>query len=233
MQPEPANRSDGDGLRASAEPVECGITDVVVDFCAVLIDWRPRRALEGLYPSGVLDMFFDPDDEWGFDYYDAMSDCGWSEERVIADYGRHHGPAVTWLMRLYFDRRRLALKGMIPGMGEMLESLHGQGIRLWGLTNFTRFYVDAARDMFPALRMLDGVMLSDEEHLSKPDRALFLRASHRFGLQGDHTLFIDDQQRNVDSALAAGWHAIRFEGASRLRKDLAARGVRVTPSVPQ
>ena len=74
-------------------------TDVMFDYCGVLIDWRPRRTIEGLYPAGVVDMFFDPADPHGVAYYDDLADLGWSEERIIADYEREHGPAVAWIMR--------------------------------------------------------------------------------------------------------------------------------------
>ncbi len=82
-------------------------TDVMFGYCGVLIDWRPRRTIEGLYPAGVVDMFFDPADPHGVAYYDDLADLGWSEERIIADYEREHGPAVAWIMRLYFEFQRL------------------------------------------------------------------------------------------------------------------------------
>lgn len=61
------------------------ITDVIFDYCDVLLDWRPRIPLEGQYPPGVIDMFFSADDPHGFRYYDRLSDSGWDEERILAD----------------------------------------------------------------------------------------------------------------------------------------------------
>ena len=59
------------------------ITDVIFDYCDVLLDWRPRIPLEGQYPPGVIDMFFSADDPHGFRYYDRLSDSGWDEERIL------------------------------------------------------------------------------------------------------------------------------------------------------
>lgn len=79
--------------RSAEPPATPRYTDVMFGYCGVLIDWRPRRTIEGLYPAGVVDMFFDPADPHGVAYYDDLADLGWSEERIIADYEREHGPA--------------------------------------------------------------------------------------------------------------------------------------------
>ncbi len=98
-------------LGRSAEPLATPrYPDVMFDYCGVLIDRRARRTIEGLYPAGVVDMFFDPADPHGVAFYDDLADLGWSEERIIADYEREHGPAVAWIMRLYFEFQRLSAR---------------------------------------------------------------------------------------------------------------------------
>lgn len=64
--------------------------DVIFDYCDVLLDWRPRAALEGVYPAATLDWFFDARTPYGFWHYDALSDSGWSEDAIIADFAAHH-----------------------------------------------------------------------------------------------------------------------------------------------
>ena len=59
------------------------ITDVI------FVRWT-RIPLEGQYPPGVIDMFFSADDPHGFRYYDRLSDSGWDEERILADYEIEH-----------------------------------------------------------------------------------------------------------------------------------------------
>ena len=205
--------------------VTAGITDIVFDFCDVLIDWQPRLALQGQYPDEIVDMFFDPADPWSFEFYDALSDSGWSEERILADYEAHHGPAVGWMFHVYFERQELALRGMIPGMPELLGDLDAAGVRLWGLTNFTTKFVDMARRHFAPLGLLRDVVISSEEQLLKPDPHIYLRTIECLRLDPTHTVFTDDKARNTDAATAVGLHGITFQYANQLRAALAGLGM--------
>lgn len=203
------------------------ITDVIFDYCGVLLDWQPRIPLEGQYPPGVVDMFFDPDDERGFWHFDRLSDSGWDEERILADYESDHGPAVAWVFRVYFERQRLALAGMQPGMGELLHDLHGAGVRLWGLTNFTTTYVTAAHELFPDLHLLRDTVVSSEEKILKPNPEIYRRAVVRFGVDPTTTVFVDDKAVNADAADAVGMQGVRFTGAEQLRAWFRTRKIPV------
>lgn len=158
--------------RSAEPPATPRYTDVMFGYCGVLIDWRPRRTIEGLYPAGVVDMFFDPADPHGVAYYDDLADLGWSEERIIADYEREHGPAVAWIMRLYFEFQRLGFYDMIDGMPTLMRDLHARGVRLWGLTNFTVRGVREMHGKYPWLNLLGGTVISAQE--ASPSR---IRAS--------------------------------------------------------
>ncbi|KAB8294561.1 HAD-IA family hydrolase [Bifidobacterium avesanii] len=205
---------------AAAHAPAPAYTDVIFDFCDVLLDWRPRIPLEGQYPPGVIDMFFDRADEYGFWHYDELSDLGWSEEKILADYEAHHGPAVAWVFRVYFERQRMALAGMIPCMETLLHDLDAAGVRCWGLTNFTVKYVDAAREAFPALGLLRDVVVSSAERIHKPDTEIYRRAIDRFGVDPATTAFVDDKARNADAAGTVGLTGIQFTGADALRGRL-------------
>ncbi|MFT8639301.1 MAG: HAD family phosphatase [Bifidobacterium sp.] len=201
------------------------INDIVFDFCGVLLDWRPDLALRGEYPQGVIDMFFDPDDPWGFDYYDQLCDAGWSEREILLDYEKHHGPAVAWVFRVYFDHFERAFHGLIPGMGDLLRDLDAAGVGVWGLTNFTKASVDEALRRFSELAFLHDVIISAEERLIKPDPRIYQLALRRFGLDAERTVFVDDRIRNVEAARHCGIHGIEFVDARQLRHDLQKIGL--------
>ena len=203
--------------RSAEPPATPRYTDVMFGYCGVLIDWRPLRTIEGLYPAGVVDMFFDPADPHGVAYYDDFADLGWSEERIIADYEREHGPAVAWIMRLYFEFQRLGFYDMIDGMPTLMRDLHARGVRLWGLTNFTVRGVREMHGKYPWLNLLGGTVISAQEGVAKPDPRIYDIAIGRFHLDPAQTLFVDDNACNVLAARAAGLQTVRFESAAQIR----------------
>ena len=214
-------RSD---VLAALNDSPAAITDVVFGWYGVLVERLPRLALEGQYPPGVIDMVLDPDDIWGFDYYDAMLECGWSEERVLADYEQHHGPAVAWVLRVYLERRRLALHAVMPGMGAVMRDLRSRGIRMWALANAATADYDMALEQFPELGALSGGIVSAREGLRMPDPVLMHRAEEQFGqldLEPQRTLYVDCDARSVEVARQVGWRGVAFQDAGQLRRELA------------
>lgn len=196
------------------------ITDVIFDYCDVLLDWRPWRALEELYPQGVIDMFFDPADEWGFDFIDRLLDSGVPAREVLAAYRRHHGPAVTWVLRMWLEHEERAIFGVLDGMDQLVGDLQEAGVRVWGLTNFTTEAVDIAHARFPVFSRLQDTIVSSQERLLKPDPALYLRAIDRFAVAPRSTVFFDDNPRNTRGARITGLRGVTFRSAAQARAVL-------------
>jgi 2-haloacid dehalogenase len=78
---------------------------------------------------------------------------------------------------------------------------------------------------FPIARELEGLVLSHEVGLLKPDPRIYELALQRFGLRAERTVFIDDIPTNVDGARAAGLHGIHYQNPDQLRLELTKLGV--------
>ena len=116
------------------------------------------------------------------------------------------------------------LGGPIDGTVAILEELADADTPLYALTNWAADTWLHARDSFPFLRLFRGILVSDEERLTKPGPAIFHRMAARFGLVLSDLVFIDDNKENAEAATALGIHAIRFESPLQLREDLGALG---------
>lgn len=81
--------------------------------------------------------------------------------------------------------------------------------------------------MYPFLNATRGVTVSGEIGLIKPDVAIYERHAKDFGLTPQNSIFIDDTMVNVEGARAAGWQAVHFTGAEKLKADLAAHGIEI------
>jgi 2-haloacid dehalogenase len=115
--------------------------------------------------------------------------------------------------------------GPIPGTADLLWELKRRGTPVYCITNFSVDKLDRARKRFDELNAFDGIVVSGEVRLLKPDAAIYRRLLDQHGLRAEDTLFIDDVERNVEGARAVGMHAVRFIDAATLRDDLTAYGL--------
>lgn len=74
--------------------------------------------------------------------------------------------------------------------------------------------------------LFDDIVVSSHVGVAKPDRRIYTIAAERLGLPPEACVFIDDNQRNVTAAEAAGMAGIHFVvGRDDLAQQLAAFGV--------
>jgi len=199
-----------------------GSTDaVLLDLGNVLVGWDPRRAFAQRAPTHVVDAFFD---EVDFGQLNRRQDAGrpWAHARAeLLGSAPQHVPLLDAYVA-HFDE---SLTGPVPGTAALVAELHGRGVRLLGLTNWSAELFHHAVPAAPAIGLLEDVLVSGEVGLVKPDPAIFVLAAHRFALDPARTLFVDDSAANVASAASVGYDALVFTDADALRAQLVARGL--------
>ena len=199
------------------------IRAVVFDLGGVLIDWNPRYLYRKLFDG----------DEAGMEaFLGTVCTPAWNEEqdggRAFADavallVARH--PTQAALIEAYHTRWEEMLAGPITGSVEILAALKARRTPLYALTNWSAEKFPIARRRFDFLQWFDGIVVSGEIRLKKPDPAIFRHMLDRFGLAAGETLFIDDSERNVAGAQAAGMTSLLFRSPEELRTELAEFGV--------
>jgi 2-haloacid dehalogenase len=193
---------------------------VVFDLGGVLIDWDPRYLYRKLLAdeAAVEDFLATVcTPEWN-----AEQDRGRPFAEGVAELVERH-PLHAAAIAAYHERWPEMLGGEIPGTVEVLAELRATGVPLYALTNWSAETFGIARERFEFLEWFDGVLVSGEERLIKPDPAIFRLLLDRFGLDPGTTFYVDDAEANVAAAAALGFDAVRFTGPERLRRDLAAR----------
>ena len=70
--------------------------------------------------------------------------------------------------------------------------------------------------------VFDRVYASHLMGLVKPDPAFYTHILDREGCAPAETVFVDDAEENVEAARKLGIHGLRFEGAAKLQRNLAA-----------
>ena len=188
---------------------------IIFDFGGVLVDWDPHRLYDKHFGSREKADWFLANIctmTWN-----AQMDGGKPFAEGIAELTAEH-PEWSKEIRMYFDRWIEMMGEELPGMRALLEDLKAHGLRLLGLTNWSSETFCQVRHRYPVFDILDGMLVSGEEHLLKPDKAIFRRLIEKFSLNPSECLFIDDNPFNVEGANAAGLPAILFPGAEKLRE---------------
>ncbi|WP_181701420.1 HAD family hydrolase [Chthonobacter albigriseus] len=198
------------------------VDTVVFDIGNVLIRWDPRNLYRRLIPDAAeMERFL----------AEVCTDA-WNLEQ---DRGRTWTEAVAERVALFPDKADLIaaydtgwhemVPGEVDGTRSILDELHGAGVPLFAITNFSAEKYAEATDRFPFLTIFRDTVVSAHEGLLKPDPAIYRRLLDRNDLDPRRTVFIDDSVKNVEGALAAGMNAIHFTGAHDLRRDLRDLGL--------
>jgi 2-haloacid dehalogenase len=115
--------------------------------------------------------------------------------------------------------------GVIAGTVEILRDLKASGVPCYALTNMEAETYPLRRARFPFLGWFDGVVVSGQERVAKPDPEIFTRLLGRFGLVDSTTLMIDDSPENVAAASRLGMQTVRFRSFEQLRCRMETTGL--------
>src|SRR5215472_7209272 len=77
----------------------------------------------------------------------------------------------------------------------------GRGVYLSMLSNWSAETFPIAVNRFECLSWFDGVLLSGEVRLLKPDRRIFEIVLDTFGIERSRAIYIDDRSENVEAAV--------------------------------
>jgi len=214
-------------IEADGVPTARSTAAVVFDLGGVLLDWDPRYLYRRLLPD-------EPAVEW---FLSEICTPEWNREQ---DRGRPWAEAVAELsarfpehaalIAAYHERWDETLAGAITPSVEVLARLRERGVRCYALTNFSVEMLQRTRARFDFLDWFDGMVVSGEVGLVKPDPRIFRLAVERFGLDPTATVYIDDQPANVAAARELGMVAIHFTEPERMRAAL--RGLLDGPTRP-
>ena len=134
-------------------------------------------------------------------------------------------PGHGWVVDAYVEHFRESLGPQMQGSADLLARLVDIGHRCVGLSNWGTITFEGIPEVYPVLQHLEGIVISGEVGVTKPDERIFRHAQNRFGFEPSQAVFIDDSEANVKGASACGWDAIHFVDATDLEAELISRGL--------
>lgn len=194
------------------------VENVIFDFGRVLIRWDLRFLFEKLIDDAdELDWFLANvvTPQWHF-----QADAGRSVDEMVAERCAEF-PRYAHLVKAYRARFAETIPGTVAGMPEIVRELASRGVPLFGITNFGAEFWDEYAPTQPLFGYFKDIVVSGREKIAKPDAAIYTLAMERFGIAPGRSIFIDDNEDNVEAARAFGLNAHHFADADTLRRDLA------------
>jgi 2-haloacid dehalogenase len=195
----------------------------VFDLGGVLIDWNPRYMYRKLFRGNEADMEH---------FLAAVCTQSWNEQQ---DAGRTFAegcailkkthPEHSELIDAWFPRYEEMFGGAIDGSVAILSELRARKVPLYALSNWSTETFPVALQLFNFLHWFQGVLLSGEVKLLKPDRRLFQILLKRYTIDPRRVVYVDDHARNVEAARKLGMHGIHFTDPAALRRELRQVGL--------
>ena len=193
------------------------IKNIVFDLGNVLIDYNPRRIVNAVFTNEAEQDFF---------YREIFLTNAWKQlDQGVITFDDHYQNLVTrfppyakeigWIL----DNWHKDLPP-IPGMFNVVETISSAGYDLYILSNASMRYYTYALSKFHIFDFFKGISVSAELKLIKPQKEIYDRFCQIHDLSPEECLFFDDQEKNIQGAINAGWQARKFTNTKDLTKYL-------------
>lgn len=201
-------------------PNMCMIKNIIFDYGGVLLDWNRHFLYDSYFERADVQETFRKNT--GIEDFTPQQMCDWFLDNIctlewnsLMDAGKPFAENCADLIKIYPQwRDAIAIYdtewpqmvgGDIPGMYEQVKKLKEQGYRLYGLSNWNNVKFNTyCRNAFPVFALLEGMVISGEEGVNKPEARIYTTLLDRFGIDPKESVFIDDSQKNLDGAAVFG-----------------------------
>ena len=194
------------------------IKNVIFDLGAVLIDWNPKYLYSKIFHTDEAMNYFLENvctNHWN-EQQDGGRTFRDAEDVLIQEY-----PEYQREILLYYSRWTEMLGGPIDETVEIFKKLKNiYPDNIFALTNWSAESWPIAVEKFDFLGWFNGILVSGQEKLKKPDARIFKLICDRYGLTPQESLFIDDNLRNIEAANNFGLQTIHFKSATELNQQL-------------
>ena len=200
------------------------IKNIIFDLGGVLIDWNPEYVYLDVFEGDRKKMQWFLDEICTMDWNENQ-DGGYPLQKATEERVSLFPQYEEWI-RMYYGRWEEMLGGSIEETVEILDQLLGDiKFRVIALTNWSSETFPVALQRFKFLHRFEGIVVSGIEKTRKPFPDIYQLTLDRYGFKAEETLFIDDNQRNIDSAADMGIQTIHFKNPKDLKYNLNKKGI--------
>lgn len=188
--------------------------NVIFDIGNVLVDFHPIPYFSALRPEDHMELVCPLVFNEVWEEIDrGMHTCEEAKAIHLKRFPQYADQIVFiydhWLemMTLYDD------------MMDFFMACKRHGYRVYLLSNIGEESHRYLSKTMPFFDLADGMVLSYEEHVIKPEVKLYRILLERYGLDPKECVFFDDREENIVSARSLGIRVIQFINAEQAQKE--------------
>lgn len=199
------------------------IKNVIFDFGNVIVRWSPLTIAKMTF--GVLANEKLATDIFSNEIWLNLNRGIITEMEAKNLYQNQFGFSDHILHNLFENVKKSQI--LIDGTLDIVHALKRRGYGIYGLTDNVHEIIAHLKKTYDFWPLFDGVIVSAEENLLKPDPVIFERLTQRYQLKPEGCIFFDDVQKNVEGARSVGINAFVFTTSTKCKIDLKGLGVEI------
>jgi len=167
------------------------------DLGGIFFDWDPNYFFKDIFNKVEEREYFLTEvcnDAWNTQQ-DAGRTIKEAEAVLIPKF-----PQYEKQIKMYYKNHRNMIRGTFNSSIEILYKLKKKNYECYVLSNWSAETFAGMTDDYPFLQLFNGLLISGEDKLMKPDAAIYELAISRFNLIPQETVFIDDKLENIEAA---------------------------------
>ena len=187
------------------------------DLGGVFFDWDPNYFYKNIFESEEETRYFLDNicnDEWNIKQ-DKGRLIKEAEDELILKY-----PKYTKEIKMYYKNHRKMIRGIFEESIEVLRQLKDKNYKCYVLSNWSAETFEGIPIDYPFMQLFDGLLISGEDKLIKPDQAIYELAKKRFNLDPEETVFIDDKLENIEAAQKMNFKTIHLINPKNIEMEI-------------
>ena len=187
------------------------------DLGGVFFDWDPKYFYKSIFNSNQdMNYFLDNvcNNDWNIQQ-DAGRSIQQAENQLISIF-----PEYSDKIKMYYPNHRKMIKKIFTESIRVLLDLKSKNYECFVLSNWSSETFVGMEDEYPFLKSFDGMIISGDHKLVKPNEAIYEKAILKFNLIPNETVFIDDKLENIQTAQSLKFNTIHLTNPNQIESKI-------------
>ena len=187
------------------------------DLGGVFFDWDPNHFFINVFKESKEREYFLNEicnDSWNIQQ-DAGRSINEAEFELIPKFPKYESQ-----IKMYYANHRKMIKGTFEESIAVLNYLKNNNYKCYVLSNWSAETFKGMAEDYPFLKNFEGLLISGEDKLIKPDLAIYQLAIKRFNLVPQDCVFIDDKLENVQAAKKLNFNIVHLTNPKTIGADI-------------